>query len=99
MVGNIDFRILDSDRLYLFLGHLEYGIYTIKPTSSAKPFQVLCDMQTQGGGWTQIQKRVDGRTNFYRGWTDYKFGFGYLDEGHEFWLGNEKIHQLTGNVQ
>jgi ficolin len=44
-------------------------------------------------GWTVIQRRVDGRENFSRDWDDYKEGFGNLQD--EFWLGNEKIHQLT----
>ena len=31
--------------------------------------------------------------DFFRGWDEYKNGFG--DVRGEFWLGNEKIHQLT----
>eukprot|EP00112_Aurelia_sp_Birch-Aquarium-sp1_P019125 Seg4670.2 transcript_id=Seg4670.2/GoldUCD/mRNA.D3Y31 product=Ficolin-2 protein_id=Seg4670.2/GoldUCD/D3Y31 len=57
-----------------------------------------CDMTTNGGGWTVIQRRADGSTNFIRNWQDYKQGFGN-PEG-DFWLGLEAIHQLTslGNV-
>ena len=33
------------------------------------------------------------RWTFYRGWNDYKSGFGQLTA--EFWLGNDKIHRLT----
>lgn len=40
-----------------------------------------------------FQRRYDGSDDFYRGWTDYKNGFGSFY--HDFWLGLEKMHLLT----
>ena len=51
-------------------------------------------MQTDGGGWTVIQRRQDASTYFNRGWDEYKRGFG--DKSRNFWLGLDAIHALTG---
>ena len=73
-------------------GQRRDGVYTIKP-DNADAFTVFCDQTTAGGGWTVIQKRLDGSVDFYRNWKDYKIGFG--NKNGEFWLGLDKIHRLT----
>lgn len=80
-------------------------LYLIQPHTSIKPYRVYCDMNTEGGGWTVIQNRQDGSVDFGRKWNPYKEGFGNIatnDEGKkycglpgEYWLGNDKISQLT----
>ena len=75
-----------------YIGRGKSGIYNINPDGK-QPFKVFCDMDTDNGGWTLLQRRTDGSVDFYRNWADYKFGFGSLK--NEFWLGNEKIHRLT----
>uniref|UniRef100_A0A6P7FXC2 Microfibril-associated glycoprotein 4-like n=1 Tax=Diabrotica virgifera virgifera TaxID=50390 RepID=A0A6P7FXC2_DIAVI len=82
-----------SCREILEAGNNKSGVYQIKPRTSSKPFAVLCDMETKGGGWTHIQKRFDGSQDFYLPWRDYKFGFG--DLLGEFWLGLENIYHMT----
>ena len=37
---------------------------------------------------------MDGWTDFYRNWYNYKLGFG--DVNGEHWLGNNKLVQLLG---
>lgn len=73
-------------------GERRNGVYTIQPTGETK-FKVYCDMTTDGGGWTVIQRRTDGTQDFYLNWEQYKTGFGNLT--NEFWLGNNFIHLMT----
>ncbi|GFS24555.1 ficolin-1 [Elysia marginata] len=54
--------------------------------------EILCDVDTDGGGWIVLQKRQT-ESDFDRTWDEYKKGF--VSPPGDFWLGNELIHQLT----
>ncbi|XP_071180483.1 fibrinogen-like protein A [Mytilus edulis] len=69
------------------------GVYKIYPDPFEPGFDVYCDFETDNGGWTVFQRRLNGQTDFYRGWEAYKNGFGNMEA--EFWLGNQRIHTLT----
>ncbi|XP_053561562.1 angiopoietin-related protein 5 [Bombina bombina] len=64
------------------------GMYIIQPEGTNFPFEAFCDMDYKGGGWTVIQKRMDGTIDFRRTWLEYLNGFG--DLSGEFWLGLRK---------
>uniref|UniRef100_A0A6I8PGX1 Fibrinogen C-terminal domain-containing protein n=2 Tax=Ornithorhynchus anatinus TaxID=9258 RepID=A0A6I8PGX1_ORNAN len=81
---------LDCHQLFLE-GERQSRVFWIQPAGS-QPFLANCEM-TPEGGWTVIQRRLDGSVDFNQPWETYKAGFG--DPHGEFWLGLEKMHQLA----
>ncbi|XP_067939577.1 uncharacterized protein [Watersipora subatra] len=61
------------------------AVYVLRPDPSWRLVRAICQFDDDSG-WTVIQKRLDGSVDFYRGWSDYVDGFGYLDR--EYWMGS-----------
>lgn len=71
----------------------ESGRHHLLVGSGRRSLWVYCDMTTDGGGWTIIQKRTGPDVDFYRNWVSYENGFGSALGDH--WLGNAYIHSIT----
>ncbi|XP_071837413.1 uncharacterized protein [Apostichopus japonicus] len=69
------------------------GVHTIYPDGWPRGIQVYCEMESNGGGWTVIQRRSSAAVDFYRTWAEYKNGFENPSRDH--WLGNDYIHAIT----
>ncbi|XP_078487523.1 microfibril-associated glycoprotein 4 isoform X1 [Ciona intestinalis] len=71
-------------------------VYTIFPFGNTNQgIEVACDVNTDGGGWMIIQRRIDGSEDFYRNWNDYVTGFGKITS--EYWIGLDTIYNLTNS--
>ncbi|KAL8571598.1 hypothetical protein ACOMHN_061752 [Nucella lapillus] len=68
------------------------GVYHIQPALSPNPFPVNCQMLTNNTR-TVILYRKDRASTFNRTWQEFRDGFGDLSS--DFWLGLDKIYQLT----
>jgi len=77
-------------------GERTNGLYRINMNTYGMVVPAYCDQNTDGGGWTVVQRRVDDSTNFYRNWKPYKEGFGQIH--HEHWLGNDNLNLLTSQA-
>ncbi|XP_064115530.1 techylectin-5B-like [Macrobrachium nipponense] len=91
-LSDLSSNILAADCQDLYdLGSNASGVYFLQKFGR----QVLCDMETDQGGWLVIQRRarVPEQVDFNQGWQEYKTGFGDLES--EFWAGNDFLHILT----
>ena len=51
------------------------SVYSIDPDISGT-YDIYCDQKTVSGGWTVLQKRLDGSVASYHRWKAYKNGLG-----------------------
>ncbi|KFB48402.1 AGAP004996-PA-like protein [Anopheles sinensis] len=73
----------------------ETGTYLVQDSFDV-PTKLICVLEFGPGAYTVIQNRQDGSTDFYRGYNDYKAGFGEFDGG-DYWLGLDRIHNITAS--
>lgn len=69
------------------------GVYNIHPRLAPAPFPVYCQMLVQTR--TYLLVRGQRTFNYNRTWQEYRDGFG--DPSGDYWLGLEKLHQLTSS--
>ena len=71
------------------------GVYMMKEQCNIGKRETYsyCDMETDGGGWLVIQRRINGSLSFSRTLEEYENGFG--DVSSEFWYGLKNILCLT----
>ncbi|PIK61435.1 putative microfibril-associated glycoprotein 4-like [Apostichopus japonicus] len=66
------------------------GVYTIYPDGWMNGIQAYCEMTSNGGGWTFLQRRSSASVDVYRTWDEYKNGFEHPSRDH--WLGYNAMH-------
>ncbi|XP_046585491.1 fibrinogen-like protein 1 [Haliotis rubra] len=83
----------------------EEKAFYVHPTTSPSKFKVFCEMQR--GGILIVMRTATwySSEDFNRTWDEYKAGFGNLEAGENFWLGNERLYfvsnyrNMTLNIQ
>uniref|UniRef100_A0A182YSC9 Fibrinogen C-terminal domain-containing protein n=1 Tax=Anopheles stephensi TaxID=30069 RepID=A0A182YSC9_ANOST len=87
--GDTIYTSCDDERI------TQTGTYLVQD-AFAEPTKVVCVLEFQPGAYTVIQNRQDGSTDFYRGYSEYRSGFGEFDGG-DYWLGLDRIHNITSS--
>ena len=92
-------------------GFTSSGVYRIAPSPKVW-FEVWCDQETDGGGWTVIQRRLNGEVSFDRDWKTYKGNLPphtfenitFLEDGFgnirgDYWVGLQNMYLMTKQVR
>lgn len=67
-------------------------------TVNGRMLSVWCNMSILGeGGWTIIQRRINGDLSFNETWLNYRNGFGRRDGDH--WLGLQNIRDILSSSE
>ncbi|KAK7085787.1 hypothetical protein SK128_015343, partial [Halocaridina rubra] len=81
------------------LGHMESGVYVVKPLLSNQSIVVFCDLEGGEGGWTVIFRKMDlsvPKKYLYKNspsaTSEYVNGTGQITE--EFWMGLRPLYRL-----
>uniref|UniRef100_A0A182MEE0 Fibrinogen C-terminal domain-containing protein n=1 Tax=Anopheles culicifacies TaxID=139723 RepID=A0A182MEE0_9DIPT len=72
------------------------GLYRVREGNDVPTFY-FCETELLGGGWTVIQRRTNGQTNFTRSFNEYRDGFGHPEQ--EFWIGLTRLNRITSSSQ
>ncbi|XP_052786631.1 ficolin-2-like [Mya arenaria] len=86
----------DCSEIRQNLGRVPSGVYHITTWKTNQNASVFCDMDTDQGGWTVFQHRMNGKVDFYRNFSSYENGFGSLQG--EFWLGLKLMNEMTSRT-
>ncbi|CAB3399625.1 unnamed protein product [Caenorhabditis bovis] len=81
-----------DDCLVHYSNGAKTGVYPV--VKESKRIEVFCDMETENGGWTVIQRRLNNKESFHNKlWNQYVEGFGNKEEN--FWIGLENLYALA----
>ena len=70
------------------------GVYNLDHYGPFSATYGYCDMETVGGGWLVIFRRV-GQFDFQKELQEYEDGFGELEAGKTFWYGLKALNHIT----
>jgi CubicO group peptidase (beta-lactamase class C family) len=77
------------------------GVYPVNiPGTQNTAYNVYCDMEDNGGGWTTIQRRLqeEKTTDFNVNFVTYVNGIGRPGENHSYFIGLDALSNLANSA-